>query len=75
MASNLESEISEKKRTAGTGSSGWFKVALVAGASALAGGLAAAWWHRKTLNKLRQGEENASNPDFRISHADPPDEA
>jgi hypothetical protein len=48
---------------------------LIAAASALAGGVAAAWWHRRTLEKLRQSEENASNPDFRISRGDPADEA
>jgi hypothetical protein len=71
----LESEISDKKEAAERRSSGWLRLGLFAAASALAGGLAAAWWHRKTLTKLRQGEENASNPDFRISGSDPPDEA
>jgi hypothetical protein len=29
------------------------KVGLISAVSALAGGLAAAWWYRKTLNKLQ----------------------
>jgi len=46
----------------------------VASISLLAGGLAAAWWYRKTLSKLRKAEENAKNPDFRISETHPEDE-
>ena len=53
---------------------GWVKVAAVAAASALAGGLAAAWWHRKTLAKLKQGEDRLRNPEIRISDHDPHDE-
>ena len=34
----------------------WARMGLVAGASALAGVLAAAWFYRKTLNRLRQAE-------------------
>lgn len=75
MPSDLDSAVSSDAKPSGQGASGWFKLGLVAAASALAGGLAAAWWHRKTLAKLRQVEENASNPNFRISAGDPPDEA
>lgn len=44
------------------------KVGLLAAASALAGGLAAAWYYRKTLARLRQAdviepEENANSAD------------
>lgn len=46
--------------------SGWFKVGTVAAASALAGGLLAAWWYSKTLKKLRQAEEDSQNPHFGI---------
>lgn len=45
----------------------WVKVTTVAAASALAGGLAAAWYYRKTLNDLRAAEETAGVPDFGIS--------
>ena len=44
----------------------WIKVGAVAAASALAGGLAAAWFYRKTLNSLRQAESGSGNSDFRI---------
>ena len=37
--------------------SGALKVGMVAGVSAVAGGLAVAWWHRKTLEKLRNPVE------------------
>jgi HAMP domain-containing protein len=53
---------------------GWIKLGVVASASALAGGLAAAWWYRKTLSKLRNAGENDQNPDFRISSDTPEDE-
>jgi hypothetical protein len=39
----------------------------MAAASALAGGVAAAWWYRKTLNKLHESGENTENPQFGIS--------
>jgi hypothetical protein len=46
---------------------GWFRIGVVAVASALAGGIAAAWWYRKTLNKLHESGENNQNPQFGIS--------
>lgn len=45
---------------------GWIKVGTIAAASALAGGLAAAWYYRKTLDTLRQAEPNGANPDLGI---------
>jgi hypothetical protein len=44
---------------------GWLKMGVVAAASALAGGLAAAWFYRKTLAQLRQAENNGHNPDIK----------
>ncbi|HLY42439.1 MAG TPA: hypothetical protein VKR52_14590 [Terracidiphilus sp.] len=43
---------------------GWLKVGVVAAASAFAGGMAAAWFYRKTLTRLRQEAEREpqSNP-------------
>ena len=35
---------------------GWFRVAFLAAGSALLGGLAAAWFYRKTLARMRQAE-------------------
>ena len=44
----------------------WVKVGVVAVASALAGGLAAAWWYRKTLSRLQEAEEAPGNPQIGI---------
>ncbi len=56
MASDLESETSTPPIPENGRPSGWLKVGVVAAASALAGGLAAAWYYRGTLNRLRQAE-------------------
>jgi hypothetical protein len=32
----------------------------------MAGGLAAAWWYRKTVARLREAEAAADDPHFRI---------
>jgi len=58
MASDLESESSGKQPFSNGRPSGWLKVGAVAAASALAGGLAAAWYYRGTLNRLRQEESH-----------------
>jgi hypothetical protein len=75
MASYLESATSSKSGTEAAHPSAWLKLGAVAAASAVAGGLAAAWWYRKTLKQLRQAEENAQNPHFGIPGDDPADEA
>lgn len=71
MTSTLESENSTTPNVTETAPSGWVKFGVVAAASALAGGLAAAWWYRKTLARLQQAEEKPINPDFGISEDDP----
>jgi len=75
MTTSLESSTSSASKPVPDTPSRWLKLGLIAAASAFAGGLAAAWWYRQTLAKLRQSEETAQNPDFRISGDDPPDEA
>jgi len=45
---------------------GWIKVSAIAAASALAGGLAAAWFYRQTLSRLRQADQNLYDSDFGI---------
>jgi len=57
MPSDTESLSSAKDRKAGPNLPSWLKVGAVAAASALAGGIAAAWFYRKTLTRLRQEEE------------------
>ena len=45
---------------------GWFKVTAIAAASALAGGLAAAWFYRKTVSRLQNAVETPQNSNFGI---------
>lgn len=78
MPKPLESELLSTRTASQTGTSeppAWLKLGVIAAASALAGGLAAAWWYRNTLAKLQQAEETHGNPDFRISGDPPADEA
>jgi hypothetical protein len=65
-ASHLESAGSTESSAADRSRPAWIKVGAIATASALAGGLAAAWFYRNTLNKLRQAESDPKNSDFRI---------
>jgi hypothetical protein len=65
MISHLESEASRLTGSGDKRASAWLKLGILAGASALAGGVAAAWWYRKTLTKLRQAENPTSNPEFK----------
>lgn len=46
---------------------GWIKVSAIAAASAVVGGLAAAWYYRRTLSRLRQADQNPYDPNFGIS--------
>jgi hypothetical protein len=46
------------------------KVGTVAAASALLGGLAAAWFYRKTLSRLRQAEGEAPHSEFNMNRDD-----
>ncbi|HUB30326.1 MAG TPA: hypothetical protein VL967_11530 [Terracidiphilus sp.] len=60
MASTLESAIykhaaQQDLQKAGR-NAGWFRVGFLAAASAVAGGMAAAWYYRKTLARLRLAE-------------------
>jgi hypothetical protein len=52
----------------------WIKVGVIAAASALVGGLAAAWWYRKTLKTLSQTDEMSQYPQFGIPFDDSRDE-
>ena len=53
--------------------SAWIKVGAIAAASALAGGLAAAWFYRKTLNRLRQAESDGGMTGSAIHDPNPED--
>jgi hypothetical protein len=71
----VESYTSAAQEAAPAQPSAWLKLGLVAAASVLAGGVAAAWWYRKTLTKLREAEENSHNLDFRTPREDSSDDA
>jgi hypothetical protein len=51
--------------------SGWLKVGTIAAASALLGGLAAAWFYRKTLTQLREAENEIPDPESKIIEDEP----
>ena len=46
---------------------GWLKVGAVAAASAVLGGLAAAWFYRKALSQLREAEEKIPTSEIEIT--------
>jgi hypothetical protein len=62
----LVSDLSNNLKKARTQLPAWMKVGAVATASALAGGLAAVWFYRKTLTHLRNAESGPENSNFRI---------
>jgi hypothetical protein len=65
MTSDFDSSTSAAAQPRRAGASGWLKVGIIAGASELAGGIAGAWWYRKTLIKLREDENPTAHPEFR----------
>ncbi len=77
MPSDLDSAKSATNPTqpgqedsAGSQPPGWLKMGVIAAASALAGGLAAAWFYKKTLTQLRQAANDEHNPEFTSSAQD-----
>ena len=64
MESDISEEIKDASNAAGQskGSNGWLKMGAVAAASAALGGLAAAWFYRKTLSRLREAENEIPDP-------------
>jgi hypothetical protein len=62
----LVSDLSNHLKETRTQFPAWMKVSAVAAASALAGGLAAAWFYRKTVTHLRNAESELENSNFRI---------
>jgi hypothetical protein len=71
-ATPLESDNSVRSRKPQKPFSAWIKVGAIAAASALAGGLAAAWFYRKTLDTFREAETDKEHSEFgtRESEAD-----
>ncbi|MDR3734058.1 MAG: hypothetical protein P4L10_00815 [Acidobacteriaceae bacterium] len=56
MTTNLNSVSSTPDQTPDAERHHWLKVGFVAVASGVLGGLAAAWYYRKTLAELRKAE-------------------
>ena len=75
MVTPFDSANSAENEAAKDRPAGWLRVGAVAAGSALAGGLLAAWWYRKTLNQLRQADEDGQNTNFGIQNQEPADEA
>jgi hypothetical protein len=53
---------------------GWLKVGAVAAASAVLGGMAAAWFYRKTLAQLREAEHKISASGSKIIEDESPED-
>jgi hypothetical protein len=75
VANFLESDTSPQTQTETIPASEWLKLGIVAAASVLAGGVAAAWWYKSTLKKLRQADQKPINPHYGISGDDPRDDS
>jgi hypothetical protein len=75
MASYFDSSNYQENEEGPSKPHSWVRMGAVAVGSALAGGLLAAWWYRKTLNQLRQADEEGENPHFGIQEEEPADEA
>lgn len=71
MTNPLEHGLSESKPAEASRPTSWLKVGIFAAASALAGGMAVAWYYRKTLTRLRQAEGEMLNPEFGMAEDDP----
>ena len=52
----------------------WLKVGAIAAASAVLGGLAAAWFYRKTLSRLREAEHEIPVSEFGATGDDSPED-
>ncbi len=65
-ANILESVASPEPSGAKPGIGRWLKVGVVAAASAVVGGMAAAWYYKKTLRTLQEAESSSGNPQFGI---------
>ncbi|MGA8741651.1 MAG: hypothetical protein WB561_10745 [Terracidiphilus sp.] len=77
MTSDVKSSSSEEARPnsdsarRNTAPNGWLKVGAIAAASAVLGGMAAAWFYRKTLSQLREAENEISDSESKIIEDEP----
>lgn len=74
MPTSAQSDTSSNPKAVLTAPPGWAKLGLVAIATVVLGGMATAWWYRKTLIRLRQAGETAPNPHFGMSEDDSGDD-
>lgn len=75
MPSDVESPPSKQASPAADAdASGWLKVGAIAATSALLGGLAAAWFYRKTLSRLREAEHEIPVSEFGATGDDSPED-
>jgi len=68
--SDPELPLSTPKESAPSRTTNWLKVGAVAAASAVAGGLAAAWFYRQTLTRLQQAAEDNHSPEINTAPED-----
>jgi hypothetical protein len=64
MVNDSKREAYGDKESVGMGVSKVLGLGLISAVSAVAGGVAVAWWYRKTLSKLQ-------NPIAEVDHGDP----
>ncbi|MGA3214024.1 MAG: hypothetical protein ABSD20_22190 [Terriglobales bacterium] len=69
MSDNLNSITSGNSPEVAPTVSTWVKVTAIAAVSVLAGGIAAAWFYRKTLLKLQHAGAETENSNFGIEMA------
>ena len=74
MASQAQLVSSESEAKRAPGPTKWFKVGVLTAFSAMAGGMAAAWYYRKTLLRLRQAEVLLQDQGTRPSSSDMDDD-
>ncbi len=74
MKDNFDSDTYGESSKVPRQAPAWVKVTTIAAVSALAGGIAAAWFYRKTLKKLQHAGAGAENSNFGISEPKPGDE-
>ena len=73
MENHSESSTYQTEQAEDSHAPSWLKMGAVAAASALAGGLAAAWFYRKTLARLHQAEAEPPDSECSIAEYDPGD--
>ena len=66
ITSGSQSELSEQEPIAEETRGGLLRLGAIAVGSAILGGIAAAWWYRKTVKKLHESGESDNNPHFGI---------